>query len=85
MGFAMLLVISAFAALHSFLLSSKKPLPLQEFCPLQELLAVLQADWPLQELTPAQCAILADVPADAVGMIALANSSATAEATATPV
>jgi hypothetical protein len=34
------------------LVISTKPLPLHEFWPLQELLALLQADWPLQEFTP---------------------------------
>ena len=46
--------IFAFAASQSALVISMKPLPLQEFWPLQELLALLQADWPLQEFTPSQ-------------------------------
>src|SRR6185437_14730451 len=53
----------ALAASHSALLISRNPLPLQEFWPLQALLALLQADWPLQALTPAQCC-LASVPAN---------------------
>src|SRR5579872_6586654 len=41
-----------FAASQSFLLISRKPCPLQEFCPLQALFAPLHADCPLQALTP---------------------------------
>ena len=43
----------AFSAAHSFWVSSLNPWPLQEFWPLQELVVDLQADCPLQELTPA--------------------------------
>src|ERR1700748_314805 len=42
----------ALAASHLAWVISTKPLPLQEVWPLQELLALLQADLPLQELTP---------------------------------
>jgi hypothetical protein len=42
----------ALAASHSFWVSSLNPWPLQEFWPLQELVADLQADWPLQAFTP---------------------------------
>src|SRR5207249_574510 len=42
----------AFAASHSALVISRYPLPLQEFWPLQALLALLHAECPLQELTP---------------------------------
>ena len=38
------LFIFSFAAAHSFLLISRKPWPLQEFWPLQALLALLHAD-----------------------------------------
>ena len=38
------LVAFALAASHSALVISRKPLPLQEFCPLQALLALLQAE-----------------------------------------
>ena len=34
-----------------------QPLPLQLFCPLQELLAVAQSDVPLHELIPLQCTL----------------------------
>src|SRR4051812_23819526 len=44
--------VCACAASHSALVSSRKPAPLQEFSPLQEFLALLQADWPLQAFTP---------------------------------
>ena len=43
----------ALAASQSALLISRNPCPLHEFWPLHELLALLQADCPLQELTPA--------------------------------
>jgi hypothetical protein len=57
-------------------------LPLQEFWPLQELLAVLQAEWPLQELTPshftfASSAALAVVTAAIEKAIAAAAARAT--------
>ena len=47
-----LLGLFAFAASHSACVISMNPLPLQEFWPLQALLALLQAEWPLQEFTP---------------------------------
>jgi hypothetical protein len=46
--------ILALAASHSALDMYVQPLPLQLFCPLQALLAVWQADLPLQEFTPSQ-------------------------------
>jgi hypothetical protein len=42
----------AFAAVQSVLDISTNPCPLHEFMPLQEFLADLHEDWPLQELTP---------------------------------
>src|SRR5580704_17244886 len=72
----------AFAAAQSALLISTKPLPLQEFWPLQELLALLQADWPLQEFTPVQCTVSS--AAAAVPTKAVPKSIAAAVATATP-
>lgn len=36
-----------------------QPCPLQEFWPLQELVAVLQEPWPLQLLIPEQCTVAA--------------------------
>ena len=47
----------ALAASHCFWVSSLNPWPLQEFWPLQELFADLQADWPLQALTPVHCTL----------------------------
>jgi hypothetical protein len=47
------------------------------------LLALLQADWPLQALTPVQC-VIASVPAIAVLMKPVPNSTAAAVATAMP-
>src|SRR5690606_19462810 len=44
-------------ASHSALLSDRKPWPLQEFWPLQELEAVAHSLWPLQELTPAHLTV----------------------------
>src|SRR5689334_24416234 len=72
----------AFAASHLAWVISTKPLPLQEFCPLQELLALLQADLPLQELTPshftfASSAALAVVTAAIEKTIAAAAARAT--------
>jgi hypothetical protein len=72
----------AFAASHSFWVISTNPLPLQEFCPLHELLADLQEDWPLQELTPVQWTFASS--ADAVAMDATLNRRAAAVAIAAP-
>ena len=73
----------AFAASHSFLVSSKKPWPLQEFMPLHALFADLQADWPLQELTPVHSTLASS--ALAVLIASELNSIAAAVAIAAPV
>src|ERR1700722_14992879 len=62
------LAIFALAASQSAFVISMNPLPLQEFWPLQALLALLQADWPLQELTPLHWTLASS--ADAEGMSA---------------
>jgi hypothetical protein len=58
-----------------------KPFPLQAFCPLQELFALLHAPWPLQELIPKHCtpelaasanAEVAGTPANAIAATASA-------------
>ena len=72
----------AWAASQSFWVSSLNPWPLQEFWPLQELLADLQADCPLQELTPVQCTLASSACAALKG--ATLNSRAAAAATAAP-
>ena len=72
----------ALAASQSFWVSSLNPWPLQEFWPLQELLADLQADCPLQELTPVQCTLASSAEAALKG--ATLNSTAAAAATAAP-
>jgi hypothetical protein len=72
----------ALAASHSFCVISTKPLPLQEFWPLHELLADLQEDCPLQELTPVQCTFASS--ADALVIEATLNSMAAALAIAAP-
>jgi hypothetical protein len=63
---------------HSMVLPvSMKPLPLHEFCPLQALLALLQALCPLQALAPAQTTPAADAAVanvlTAKAMAAVAN------------
>jgi hypothetical protein len=73
---------AALAASQSFWVISTKPLPLQEFLPLHELLADLQDDWPLHALTPTQCIFPSS--ADAVLIVATLNRSAAAEAMAAP-
>jgi hypothetical protein len=55
---------------------------LQEFWPLHELLAVLQAEWPLQEFTPSHLT-LASSAALAVPTMAVENITAAAAARAT--
>jgi hypothetical protein len=55
---------------------------LQEFCPLHELAAVLQAEVPLQEFTPSHFTFASS--ALAVLMVAVAKTSAAAEARARP-
>lgn len=72
----------AFAVSQSLADISRKPLPLQEFCPLQALAADLQLDWPLQAFTPSQCIFAASALATVIG--ALLNSSAAAVAIAAP-
>ena len=73
----------AFAASHLAWVISTKPLPLQEFCPLQELFALLQADLPLQELTPSHFTF-ASSAALAVVTAAMEKTIAAAAARATP-
>src|SRR5260370_32494250 len=71
----------AFAASHSALVISRNPLPLQEFWPLQALLALLHAECPLQELTPSHftfpSAALAVLTATAENITAAAAARAT--------
>jgi hypothetical protein len=76
--------ILALAASHSALESDTQPLPLQEFWPWQELVAVEQADLPLHELTPshftlAASAALAEVSGAALNNIAAAVAIAIPE------
>src|SRR5258708_10308023 len=72
----------AFAASHSALLISRNPLPLQEFWPLQALLALLHAECPLQEFTPSHLTF----PSAAWAVVAatVENITAAAAARATP-
>lgn len=77
-----MLVLAALAASHSFCVISTKPLPLQEFWPLQELLADLHEDCPLQELTPVHCTFASS--AEALVIAARLNSMAAALAIAAP-
>ncbi|HTC44442.1 MAG TPA: hypothetical protein VK696_05275 [Steroidobacteraceae bacterium] len=72
----------AFAASQSVLDISTNPCPLQEFMPLQEFLADLQEDWPLQELTPVHFILASS--ALAVETARVPNRSAAAVAIATP-
>jgi hypothetical protein len=73
----------AFAASQSAWVIILNPVPLQEFWPLQELLALLQADWPLQEFTPEHftfaSSALAVVTATVENMTAAAAARATRE------
>jgi hypothetical protein len=76
--------IFAFAASHAALVISKKPWPLQLFCPLQELCADAHAEAPLQELTPshftfASSAAFAVVSGAVLNIIAAAVAKAAAE------
>src|ERR1700761_3238516 len=71
----------ALAASHLAWVISTKPWPLQEFWPLQELLALLQADLPLQELTPSHLTLASS--ALAVDTKAVENITAAAAARAT--
>src|SRR5437773_4188413 len=68
----------AFAASHSALVSSRYPLPLQEFWPLQALLALLHAECPLQELTPSHFTF----PSSARAVVAATAENITAAAAA---
>ena len=68
-------------------LDDVQPLPLHEFCPLQELSAPLQLPCPLQELMPAQWTEFEDIaPAGADDAVVLAQPKrlATAEAMSAP-
>src|SRR3984957_640531 len=71
----------AFAASQSALVISTKPLPLQEFWPLQELLALLQADWPLQEFTPVHFTFASSAVAFVTAAIEKIIAAAAARAT----
>src|SRR5580698_10993505 len=71
----------ALAASQSAWVISTNPLPLQEFWPLQALLALLQAECPLQELTPSHFTLASS--ALAVLMAAVENITAAAVARAT--
>src|SRR5947199_10162883 len=70
----------AFAASHSAFVISRNPLPLQEFWPLQALLALLHAECPLQELTPSHSTF----PSPALPVVAPPAETITAPAPATP-
>jgi hypothetical protein len=70
--------ILALASVHSDLVISLKPVPLQLFMPLQLFFADLQSDIPLQEFTPAQCMVAASAAKDAVGTAAVNNIAAAA-------
>ena len=69
--------------LHFFMDIILIPWPLQEFWPLQVLVAVLQAPLPLQELTPLQCTIVLDMSAEEAKTGAMANALAALIAKAT--
>src|SRR5437763_16124009 len=69
----------AFAASHSAFVISRNPLPLQEFWPLQALLALLHAECPLQELTPSHFTF----PSSARAVVAATADNITAPAAAT--
>jgi acyl-coenzyme A thioesterase PaaI-like protein len=70
--------ILALASVHSDLVISLKPVPLQLFMPLQLFLADLQSDMPLQEFTPEQCMVAASAAKDAVGTATVNNIAAAA-------
>src|SRR3982751_620043 len=72
-----------FAVSHSCFVSNTYPLPLQLFCPWQELVAVAHADLPLQELPPWHFTFASS--ACAVVTATLPNSRAAAVASAMPV
>src|SRR5579862_1587396 len=72
----------ALAASHSAWVIIMNPLPLQEFWPLQALLALLQAECPLQEFTPWHFIFASSACAAVSG--ALENTTAAAAARATP-
>lgn len=69
----------------STLLCSIQPCPLQAFNPLHELLALLQALWPLQELMPAHFTASALAGVGAEEMAPPINSAAAAAAKVVPV
>src|SRR5437660_11072789 len=71
-------------AVHSVLLDSIQPWPLQAFWPLQEWLACLHEPWPLQALRPTQCTLASSARALVVPAAPAANSAAAAAATTTP-
>jgi hypothetical protein len=66
---------------HSAFVNSRKPLPLHAFCPLQLLVADLQAPWLLQALAPTQRPLASS--AKAAGAITAPDRSSVAAATAT--
>src|ERR1700730_16352717 len=81
-GIAYLPAALALAASHFAWVISTKPWPLQEFWPLQELFADLQAECPLQEFTPSHLT-LASSAALAAPTSAVENIPAAAAARAT--
>src|SRR6185312_14812744 len=70
----------ACAASHSALVSSRKPIPLQPFWPLQAFLAVLQDDWPLQEFTPSHFTLPSSAAAALTETVANITAAAAASA-----
>src|SRR4051812_19331055 len=72
----------ACAASHSALVSSRKPAPLHAFWPLQEFLAVLQADWPLQAFTPSHFTCPSSAAAALTETVANITAAAAARAKA---
>jgi hypothetical protein len=75
--------VLACATSQSLFVSSTNPSPLQVFCPLQSLLALLQADCPLHVLTPTQLSFVS-VAAFATPTSALLKSSAAVVAMTAP-
>src|SRR5262249_22568148 len=69
-------LIAALAASHSAWLSFTQPWPLQAFWPLQALLAVWQADWPLQPFTPSHFTLPSSPPPPASATLEKASAAA---------
>jgi hypothetical protein len=76
-------LVLACATSQSVFVSSTNPNPLQAFCPLQSLRALLQADCPLHVLTPTQLSFVS-VAAFATPTSALPKSSAAVVAMTAP-